>query len=54
MQREQWDPEAERARAKGERIRKALEALHQPSLINLTLDDWKQILEEAEEDEDEP
>jgi hypothetical protein len=52
MQGINLDPEAERARAKEERIRRSLEALYAPSLINLTLEQWKEILEEAEEEEE--
>ena len=36
-----------------ERIRRSLAALNAPEPINLTLEQWKQVIEEAEEEDDE-
>jgi hypothetical protein len=48
---EEWTRKGSDAQ-RGERIRRSLEALNAPNLINLTLEQWKEILEEAEDDDD--
>lgn len=37
-----------------ERIRESIEALNAPEPITLTLEEWKEVIEEAEEDDEEP